>query len=192
MEIVEGRAHPPQRGLPEYEAEFGKSVSLILRMSKTIFHSGRVVVMDSAFCQLNALIELLRRGVFALVVIKKKRFWPRSVRGQEMDEKVGATPIGTVAVLQGAMGANRFMLIALRDSKHVLKLMSTYGSIDRVEPPKRRMDQVTHNIVSFKYPEVISHYYIMLLTTTTTTAKAAWVLRKASPRIAGHYDSFSH
>jgi Transposase IS4 len=57
VEIVEGKDRPPERELPEYN-HLGKTVGLLLRMTRSMWGSGKVVVLDSGFCVLKGLIEL--------------------------------------------------------------------------------------------------------------------------------------
>ena len=159
VELVEGKDRPLQLPVPEHEAEFGKMGGLILRMTKTIRDSNRIVIMDSAFCQLRTLIAMKKRGLYATAVIKKKRYWPKHIKGDDMDEELKDTPIGTSKVLTGVLDGVPYSLVALRDSKHVLKLVSTWGNMDRVGRPKLRRHPITNQRVEFKYPSVISQYY---------------------------------
>jgi Transposase IS4 len=48
----------------------GKTVGLLLRLTKTICDAGKVVILDSGFCVLKALIALKTYGIFAAAVIK--------------------------------------------------------------------------------------------------------------------------
>ena len=36
-----------------------------------VFHLGFMVILDSGFCVLNAIVELCKKGVFASALIKK-------------------------------------------------------------------------------------------------------------------------
>ena len=42
-----------------------------------IHHSGVVVIMDSGFCVLQALVKLATSGVYLSAVIKKQWYWPK-------------------------------------------------------------------------------------------------------------------
>ena len=50
-------------------------------LTKSIYNTGRIIVLDSGFCILQGLIELRKIGLFAHAVIKKRRYWPRYVKG---------------------------------------------------------------------------------------------------------------
>jgi hypothetical protein len=45
-----------------------------------------VVILDSGFCVLQCLVELKKIGVFASAVIKKRRYWPKYVPGEQIDD----------------------------------------------------------------------------------------------------------
>jgi hypothetical protein len=62
----------------------GKTVGLLLRLSKPIWDSGKVVILDSGFCVLKGIVELKKRGVFASALVKKRRFWPKYIRGNDI------------------------------------------------------------------------------------------------------------
>ena len=70
IEIVEGSDTPPQKPRDPNE-RFGKTVGLLLRLCKSIYSRGFVVILDSGFCVLQGIIELRKKGVFAAAVIKK-------------------------------------------------------------------------------------------------------------------------
>jgi hypothetical protein len=55
IELVEGKNRPRQLPPPKYN-EHGKTTGLLLRLTDSIAHSGRVVIMDSGFCVLKALV----------------------------------------------------------------------------------------------------------------------------------------
>ena len=62
LEIVEGKSHPPEMGLPKFQPPSGsgaKTVGLMLRMTEGIWGTGRVVALDSGFCVLEGCIQLL-------------------------------------------------------------------------------------------------------------------------------------
>ena len=59
MELVEGKDSPSQI-VPKFNNE-GKMVGLLLHVLEPIFAKGMVVILDSGFCVLRAIIELKNR-----------------------------------------------------------------------------------------------------------------------------------
>ena len=68
IEIVEGKDEPPQRPSKEHAA-MGKTVSLLLRLTKTIWNTGKTVILDSGFCVAKGILELKNKGVFSSALI---------------------------------------------------------------------------------------------------------------------------
>jgi hypothetical protein len=80
-EIVMGKDKPDDFE-SQYEREEGKTSSLLARLTRSIWHSGKVVILDSGFCVLQALINLKKkRGLYAGAVIKKRKYWPKFIQG---------------------------------------------------------------------------------------------------------------
>ena len=64
IELVKGKDRPPQLA-PENFSEHGKTTGLLMRLTESIHHSGRVVIMDSGFCcVLEPLVKLASVGVY--------------------------------------------------------------------------------------------------------------------------------
>jgi hypothetical protein len=76
IEFVEGKDWPRQLQPGAKYLEHGKTTGLLLQLTDSIAHSGRVVIMDIGFCVLKALIKLASVGVFASAVVKKHCYWP--------------------------------------------------------------------------------------------------------------------
>jgi hypothetical protein len=53
-----------------------------------------VVILDSGFCVLRGIVELQKKGVFAAAVIKMRKYWPKYVPGDAIDEKMEPTEVG--------------------------------------------------------------------------------------------------
>ena len=70
IELVKGKDWPPKLGQQEY-GNLGVTVGLLLHLLVPIFHLGFVVILDSGFCVLKAIIKLRKKGVFVSALIKK-------------------------------------------------------------------------------------------------------------------------
>ena len=68
IELVEGKDSPRDRPKDPNDAAIGKTGALLLRMLKPIFGTAKVVILDSGFCVLKALLKLRENGVFASAV----------------------------------------------------------------------------------------------------------------------------
>ena len=127
IELVEGK-DSPQHVHKQYEDK-GKIAGLLLRLCEGIFGTGKVVILDSGFCVLQAMIELKKMGVFASVMIKKRRYWPTNIAGKEIKEYMLSKAVGTCKQLPGILDGQQSDVYALKEPDYVPMTMSTYGSL---------------------------------------------------------------
>ena len=99
-------------------------------MTESIWHSGKVVVLDSGFCVLQALIEVKKKGLFAAAVIKKWRYWPKHIDGEAINTKLRNEPVGTQTALPGVLDGVRFRIFCLKEQEYTMMIMSTYGTME--------------------------------------------------------------
>ena len=69
VELVEGKDRPPECGAEEY-SDLGKTVGLLLHVTKPLHGTGKCVVLDSGFCVLEGILRLKEKGVFTAVQMK--------------------------------------------------------------------------------------------------------------------------
>ena len=74
----------PSQSLDEKYSENGKAIGLLMRLIKSIHHSGRVVIVESGFCVLKGLVHLASAGIYASAVTKKYRYWPKYIDSAAM------------------------------------------------------------------------------------------------------------
>ena len=85
LELVEGSDRPKEMSSdPKHKITIG----LLQRLRKTIFSTGKVVILDSGFCVLERSIELKKIGVYTSARIKKCPYWPNYVPGDLIDEHI--------------------------------------------------------------------------------------------------------
>ena len=161
LEIVEGKDRPREMGKPEYESMGGPTIGLLLRLTKCIWGTGRIIVLDSEFCVLQAIIELAKFGIYAAALIKKRRYWPKYVKGEAIKKHFEDKNVGDVDAIAGKLDNIPFHYYAMKEPDYVMMLMSTYGTLERSGGIKARI--VDGNRVTFQYPELIK------ITTHTAT-----------------------
>ena len=52
--------------------------------------------MDSGFCVTKGLVELCKKGVFGVALIKKRRYWQENIKGDVIDEHFPSKDVGNV------------------------------------------------------------------------------------------------
>ena len=92
VEIVEGKDHPKERS--DETNKNGKTVGLLLRLTRRLHGTGKLVILDSGFCVLKGLV------VFASAVIKKRRYWPKFIKGEEINDYMKDKKLATVMLRQ--------------------------------------------------------------------------------------------
>jgi hypothetical protein len=107
LSLVEGKDSPPEARPKKYTA-LGKTAATLLTLCESLFSTGKVVVLDSGFCVLQAIVELKKKGVFAAAAIKKRRYWPRHIGGEAIKARHDNKPIGQQERLSGSFRCSSF------------------------------------------------------------------------------------
>ena len=95
-------------------------------MTKPISGTGELVILDSGFCVLKAIIELRKVGVFASAVIKKRKYLPKGIPGDKIKEHFEHCIVGDDDALAGRCDETDFYVFAMKDAGYVSMFMSTY------------------------------------------------------------------
>ena len=118
-------------------------------------------MLDSGFCVLKALEELKKKGLFAAALIKKRRFWPKHVTGDEIVQHLAVEQVGDCDTLKGTLDGIPFYIRTMKELDYVMMLMSTYGTLMRMGENKKQhySENGVKMTKEFKYPEVIYNHY---------------------------------
>ena len=87
--------------------------------------------MDCGFCVGKAIVELRKKGIFSSSMIKKKQFWPKYVKGDEILSHSKDKEPGYVGSLECQGGGETFYIHGLHKPDYSLLFMTTYGYLDR-------------------------------------------------------------
>ena len=139
----------------------GPTIGLLLHMLSPIFNLGFMVILDSGFCVLKAIIELRKKGVFASALIKKRRYWPKYIHGEEIKEHFAGKEIGTTDSWAGKMDDVPFHVFSMKESDYVMSLMSTYGTNERCgrEVCHNWKENGVKKSTTFQYPKVVDNHF---------------------------------
>ena len=127
VDILEGKDQPTEIGKPDFEAEYGATGGLVMRMTNPLFGTGKAVVKDSGFCVMKGLVGMLSRGVYGTTVIKKKRYWPKYYKGDSIEAFFQDKDVGDVYDVFGDMYVHKYKIHCMNESDYVVKLFSTHG-----------------------------------------------------------------
>ena len=79
LDLVEGHRKPAHVQL-EYESH-GEVPGVLLRLTKPLQRSGRIVVGDAWFASVTGARLLRENGIYASFVVRKRKTWPEGVPG---------------------------------------------------------------------------------------------------------------
>ena len=162
IEMVEGKDRPREKIDPN-DKTCGKTGALLLRLTQSIFTTGKVVILDSGFCVLKAIIALRKKGVFASALVKKRRYWPRYVPGPAMAAHMETKKVGECDSLRGTLDGVPYDLFALKEPDYIMKLMSTYGGLtipSHQRESKRIWEENGENRrTTFQYTEPFANHF---------------------------------
>ncbi len=127
IELVEGKDWPPQLGPKEFD-DCEKTVGLMLRMSRILWNSGKIVTMDSGFCVSKGIIEMKEKGVFGQALVKPRgKGWPVLVPGKYIDVYFATKPISHCKPLEQLVNGVKFFIHCQKEEKYGTKIMSFHG-----------------------------------------------------------------
>ena len=78
----------------------GKTVGLMLRICEPIFSTGKYVVLGSGFCVSKGITALLEFDVYDAALIKKRKYWPKGVPGDAIEEYFADKDVNHVDMLE--------------------------------------------------------------------------------------------
>jgi len=160
QDLIEGKDEPWQRQAKSY-SELGKTIGTVMRLCQPIFGSSRVVVADSGFCILKAIVELRKKGVYMSALIKKRRYWPRGIDGDAIASHFADKDVGSVNALPGIQDGVSFHVFCMKEPDYVMSIMSTYGTLELAGGMHLREYENggQKRQKTFAYPEVIYNHF---------------------------------
>ena len=99
--------------------------------------------------------------MFAAALIKKCRYWPKYVPGNEIIAHFDNKDVRDVNAIKGTMDGVPFHIHVMKEPDYIMMLMSTYGTTLRMGVTKRWHYTVegVKKVVEFQYPEIVHNHY---------------------------------
>ena len=85
------------------------------------------------FLCVGGLDQILKNGVYAASVIKKRRYWPKYVPGDDVDNKLKDNTIGKNRVMSGKLNNEKYNFFIMKEPAFIMKTMTTYGNLEEVD-----------------------------------------------------------
>ena len=128
LDLREGKDWPQNLGKKEFD-KIGKTTGILLRLTKPFWSTGKVFILDSGFCVLQAIVELKKQGLFAAALIKKRRYWPKLVPGDEIIAHFNDKEVGVVDAIKGTMDSVPFHIHGMKEPDYISMLMDRSQNI---------------------------------------------------------------
>ena len=106
--------------------------SFMVRTKKSLWGTGKVVVMDTGFYVLKGLISMVEKGVFGSALIKNQRYRPKGVPSEEILRHMKNKDVGDVDAVQGSIRGNSYHIMYIKDPEYVILMMTTYGKLEHL------------------------------------------------------------
>ena len=143
---------------PATDRKYTKTSSLMCEMTEPIHGTGKVVSMDSGFCVTAGILHMHDHGVYGQSLIKKRKYWPKGVPGDQIDKYFEGKPLGFVKTLRQDMEGIPFNVHCTRDDRYVTKLMSTHGLNTEVPTHTTWRQKTGGEWTTFNYSESLSRH----------------------------------
>ena len=138
LEIMEGKDANRQK---LYSAEYGEGTAVVLRLSSSLFGSGRIVHADSAFSSVKTLIALEDRGLYFQGMVKTAhKEYPKQFfkRWEDGCEEGGVPARGNWCLLESKTPKDNSMFALAWKDKKVKTIISNVGTTNPGNPCKRK------------------------------------------------------
>ena len=73
----------------------------MLQICEPIFSTGKCVVIESGFCVSKVITDLLEFGVYTAELTKKRKYWPKGVLGDAIDQYFAGKDFTHFDMLEG-------------------------------------------------------------------------------------------
>ena len=84
-------------------------------------------MLNISYCVLHLLVDLKNLGVFTAPMIIKQGYWPKYIKGNEMDNYMTNREICDACIWQGVFDGVKVLYFIMKDLSFAIKIISTYG-----------------------------------------------------------------
>jgi hypothetical protein len=112
---------------------YSEMLELLLDMTEPIQGTGKIVTDDSGFCVTKSVLALHVKGVFGQFLIKKRRYWPAQVPGNQIDTHMMAKSLGEMETFVQDLNGVPFFVHCTRNDKYMTKIVLTHGTLEEKE-----------------------------------------------------------
>ena len=107
------------------------------------------------------IVGMKKKGVRGQSLVKKRRYWPKGVPGDDIDEYMANKNVGDCCCFEFKWTDEEqtsYFVYALKEPDYVTKIISTHGTTDRPDSATTRRT-VDGNAITFKLPEPFYRHF---------------------------------
>ena len=119
-------------GKKDFE-EKGSTSGLVVKMTKHLWRTCKVVVMYIGLCVLEGLNSMVLKGVFGSAFIKNQRYCPKGVPVEDILRHIQNKEVGDVDAVQGSIRGKSYNIMYIKEPDYVVLMMPTYGMLEHLE-----------------------------------------------------------
>ena len=93
-------------------------------------------------------------------LIKKRKYWPKNIPGQAIIDHMADKAVGSSGALQGVLGGVPFSVIFMKEPDYVMKIMSSFGTLEPNNPARMTSRIADGNTIRFPYPEMVDNHFV--------------------------------
>ena len=82
---------------------------------------------------MEVFISMVEKGVFGLVLIKKRHYWPEGVSAEEIIWHTQNEEVGDRDAVKGSIRGEIYDIMAIKDPNYVVLMMTKYGTLEHLE-----------------------------------------------------------
>ncbi|KAL1933931.1 hypothetical protein VTP01DRAFT_8021 [Rhizomucor pusillus] len=141
--------------LQEFDDRYShKDIASVCRLTKPWFHPGRTIIADSWFGSPLMVREMKKHGLFSIMQVKKRRYWPRGMPANDILDALGEE-FGDFVCMKSTV--DEVFVTALRDRQPKV-VISNCGVTTRSDEVIRRYFAEERDFRSMCRPAVYDEY----------------------------------
>ncbi|CAG8774011.1 5154_t:CDS:1, partial [Ambispora leptoticha] len=145
---------PPEYSIKKkFSDQYPPTIASVLRLVEPWFYSDRTVITDSWFGSTDACINLHSHGLYSILQIKKRRYWPKNIPHDitdALEDEYGSFVSRTCKI-----NSTDLTVCSIRDRKDIVLLASCSTTVPRSEIKRYIKD---FGDVTFHRPVVIDEF----------------------------------
>ena len=95
-------------------------------------------MLDSGFCVLQGLVQSKKLGVFAHALIKKRWYWSKHVKGDDINQHFANEEVRSADALRGKLDSVPVYIYGMKEPDYTMMLMATYATLAKQGEEKTR------------------------------------------------------